>query len=75
MWYFTISIYLKIKMNISKFFQEKEVKHPQPALKQQESAASGICHLLYNLCNSLAICQNTLFVTEPCHCEAKNIGF
>ncbi len=38
-------------MDISKFFQKKEVKHPQPALKRQESAASGICNLLtlYNL--------------------------
>ncbi len=33
-------------MDISKFFQKKEVKHPQPALKRQESAASGMCNLL-----------------------------
>ncbi len=34
-----------------KILPKKEVKHPQPALKRQESAASGICNLLtlYNL--------------------------
>ncbi len=43
---FVCGILLKRKMDISKFFKKKDVKHAQPALKRQESAASGICNFL-----------------------------
>ncbi len=43
--------FINLFENKNGHFQKKDVKHAQPALKRQESAASGICNLLtlYNL--------------------------
>ncbi len=63
-------------MDISKILPKKEVKHPQPALKGKNQLPQvSVTYYITYRCNSLAMRQNMLFVTELCHCETTHIGF